>query len=173
VGPRLPQLPGGGVQRLVLGVHHEVVPVQRELPGELAADSAGRAGDQGEWPRLSPGGRVTAPPPAKHRRGLRRPGHRSVPTGGDGRARRGRRLARIRTGTQEAPHPRARPCTGLTRRDGRRRRDRIGVSMASTNASDYFLLRHREWEVDHVFAYAGAGTNGLLAVWGPADNDPK
>src|SRR5690606_24142229 len=116
VGPRLPQLPGGGVQRLVLGVHHEVVPVQRELPGELAADSAGRAGDQGEWPCLSHGGRVTALPPAKHRRGLRRPGHRSVPTGGDGRARRGRRFARIRTVTQEASHPGAPPCTGLTRR---------------------------------------------------------
>ncbi|MEU2133959.1 thiamine pyrophosphate-requiring protein [Streptomyces sp. NPDC018352] len=39
--------------------------------------------------------------------------------------------------------------------------------------SDYVLQRLREWEVDHVFAYAGDGINGLLAAWGRADNDPE
>ncbi|MGW0533928.1 thiamine pyrophosphate-requiring protein [Streptomyces sp. NPDC003032] len=39
--------------------------------------------------------------------------------------------------------------------------------------SDYILHRLREWEVDHVFAYAGDGINGLLAAWGRADNKPK
>ncbi|MFF9510938.1 thiamine pyrophosphate-requiring protein [Streptomyces sp. NPDC014724] len=39
--------------------------------------------------------------------------------------------------------------------------------------SDYVLQRLREWEVDHVFAYAGDGINGLLAAWGRADNKPE
>ncbi|WP_046494192.1 thiamine pyrophosphate-requiring protein [Streptomyces odonnellii] len=39
--------------------------------------------------------------------------------------------------------------------------------------SDYVLQRLREWEVDHVFAYAGDGINGLLAAWGRAENRPK
>ncbi|MFC8369579.1 thiamine pyrophosphate-requiring protein [Streptomyces sp. NPDC057239] len=45
--------------------------------------------------------------------------------------------------------------------------------MASTKVSDYILQRLREWDVDHVFAYAGDGINGLLAAWGRADNEPK
>ncbi|MBB5125097.1 thiamine pyrophosphate-requiring protein [Streptomyces griseoloalbus] len=39
--------------------------------------------------------------------------------------------------------------------------------------SDYILQRLREWEVDHVFAYAGDGINGLLAAWGRADDHPR
>ncbi|MFB7668235.1 thiamine pyrophosphate-requiring protein [Kitasatospora sp. NPDC056138] len=39
--------------------------------------------------------------------------------------------------------------------------------------SDYVLARLRDWGVDHVFAYAGDGINGLLAAWGRADNRPK
>ncbi|CAM5290805.1 MULTISPECIES: thiamine pyrophosphate-requiring protein [Streptomyces] len=39
--------------------------------------------------------------------------------------------------------------------------------------SDYVLQRLREWEVDHVFSYAGDGINGLLAAWGRAGDDPK
>ncbi|MFI6106229.1 thiamine pyrophosphate-requiring protein [Streptomyces sp. NPDC051310] len=39
--------------------------------------------------------------------------------------------------------------------------------------SDYVLQRLREWDVEHVFAYAGDGINGLLAAWGRADNRPK
>ncbi|MFE9557596.1 thiamine pyrophosphate-requiring protein [Streptomyces sp. NPDC006703] len=39
--------------------------------------------------------------------------------------------------------------------------------------SDYVLQRLREWEVEHVFAYAGDGINGLLAAWGRADNKPQ
>ncbi|MGW0787958.1 thiamine pyrophosphate-requiring protein [Streptomyces sp. NPDC002911] len=39
--------------------------------------------------------------------------------------------------------------------------------------SDYVLQRLREWEVDHVFAYAGDGINGLLGAWGRADDKPK
>ncbi len=45
--------------------------------------------------------------------------------------------------------------------------------MASTKVSDYILQRLREWDVDHVFGYAGDGINGLLAAWGRADNEPK
>ncbi len=45
--------------------------------------------------------------------------------------------------------------------------------MASTKVSDYILQRLREWDVEHVFAYAGDGINGLLAAWGRADNKPK
>ncbi|MDF3287805.1 thiamine pyrophosphate-requiring protein [Streptomyces silvisoli] len=39
--------------------------------------------------------------------------------------------------------------------------------------SDYVLQRLREWNVEHVFAYAGDGINGLLAAWGRANNDPQ
>ncbi|MFF9868984.1 thiamine pyrophosphate-requiring protein [Streptomyces sp. NPDC013953] len=39
--------------------------------------------------------------------------------------------------------------------------------------SDHVLQRLREWGVEHVFAYAGDGINGLLAAWGRADNQPK
>ncbi|WP_455355763.1 thiamine pyrophosphate-requiring protein [Streptomyces sp. SYSU K217416] len=43
----------------------------------------------------------------------------------------------------------------------------------SIKVSDFVLQRLREWEVDHVFAYAGDGINGLLAAWGRAENRPK
>ncbi|OIK27933.1 thiamine pyrophosphate-requiring protein [Streptomyces malaysiense] len=39
--------------------------------------------------------------------------------------------------------------------------------------SDFVLQRLREWDVDHVFAYAGDGINGLLAAWGRADDRPR
>lgn len=39
--------------------------------------------------------------------------------------------------------------------------------------SDHVLQRLREWGVEHVFAYAGDGINGLLAAWGRADNKPR
>lgn len=45
--------------------------------------------------------------------------------------------------------------------------------MSTTKVSDYILQRLREWDVEHVFAYAGDGINGLLAAWGRADNKPK
>lgn len=45
--------------------------------------------------------------------------------------------------------------------------------MAVTKVSDYILQRLREWDVTHVFSYAGDGINGLLAAWGRADNRPK
>lgn len=45
--------------------------------------------------------------------------------------------------------------------------------MASTKVSDHILQRLRDWGVDHVFAYAGDGINGLLAAWGRAGNHPK
>ncbi|GAB2882836.1 thiamine pyrophosphate-requiring protein [Streptomyces mayteni] len=38
--------------------------------------------------------------------------------------------------------------------------------------ADYVLARLREWDVEHVFAYAGDGINGLLAAWGRAGNEP-
>ncbi len=44
--------------------------------------------------------------------------------------------------------------------------------MAATVA-DYLLERLRAWGVDHVFAYAGDGINGILAAWGRAENNPK
>ena len=34
--------------------------------------------------------------------------------------------------------------------------------MASTKVSDFILQRLRDWDVDHVFGYAGDGINGLL-----------
>lgn len=45
--------------------------------------------------------------------------------------------------------------------------------MASQNVADYLLERLRAWEIEHVFAYAGDGINGILAAWGRADNHPK
>ncbi|MET9375650.1 thiamine pyrophosphate-requiring protein [Streptomyces sp. NPDC002992] len=42
----------------------------------------------------------------------------------------------------------------------------------SIKVSDHVLQRLREWGVEHVFAYAGDGINGLLAAWGRADNRP-
>ncbi|MFF0001681.1 thiamine pyrophosphate-requiring protein [Streptomyces avermitilis] len=39
--------------------------------------------------------------------------------------------------------------------------------------SDFILQRLREWDVDHVFAYAGDGINGLLAAWGRAEDKPQ
>ncbi|WP_433611271.1 thiamine pyrophosphate-requiring protein [Prescottella agglutinans] len=45
--------------------------------------------------------------------------------------------------------------------------------MADRNVADYLLERLRAWDVEHVFAYAGDGINGILAAWGRADNHPK
>ncbi|MCX3059259.1 thiamine pyrophosphate-requiring protein [Streptomyces beihaiensis] len=45
--------------------------------------------------------------------------------------------------------------------------------MTSKNVADYILQRLREWDVEHVFAYAGDGINGLLAAWGRADDHPR
>ncbi len=42
----------------------------------------------------------------------------------------------------------------------------------STKVSDHLLQRLREWDVEHVFGYAGDGINGLLAAWERADNKP-
>jgi pyruvate dehydrogenase (quinone) len=44
--------------------------------------------------------------------------------------------------------------------------------MAPTVA-DYLLERLRDWGVNHVFAYAGDGINGILAAWGRAENKPQ
>jgi pyruvate dehydrogenase (quinone) len=44
--------------------------------------------------------------------------------------------------------------------------------MAPTVA-DYLLERLRAWEVEHVFAYAGDGINGILAAFGRAENKPQ
>jgi pyruvate dehydrogenase (quinone) len=45
--------------------------------------------------------------------------------------------------------------------------------MASTTVADHVLSRLREWDVDHVFGYAGDGINGLLAAWGRAKDAPE
>jgi pyruvate dehydrogenase (quinone) len=45
--------------------------------------------------------------------------------------------------------------------------------MAKPTVADYLLTRLREWDVEHVFAYAGDGINGILAAWGRADNQPQ
>jgi pyruvate dehydrogenase (quinone) len=45
--------------------------------------------------------------------------------------------------------------------------------MADQTVADFLLARLREWNVDTVFAYPGAGINGLLAAWGRADNKPR
>lgn len=39
------------------------------------------------------------------------------------------------------------------------------------NVADYVLTRLGEWDVEHVFAYAGDGINGLVAAWGRAGDD--
>ena len=39
--------------------------------------------------------------------------------------------------------------------------------------ADYLLERLRGWGVEHVFAYAGDGINGILAAWGRAENKPQ
>jgi pyruvate dehydrogenase (quinone) len=39
--------------------------------------------------------------------------------------------------------------------------------------ADYLLERLRAWDVEHVFAYAGDGINGILAAWGRAGNKPQ
>jgi pyruvate dehydrogenase (quinone) len=44
--------------------------------------------------------------------------------------------------------------------------------MAPESVADHVLARLREWGVEHVFAYAGDGINGLLAAWGRAENHP-
>src|SRR6202161_3246631 len=44
--------------------------------------------------------------------------------------------------------------------------------MAQT-VGDYVLERLRDWDVEHVFAYAGDGINGILAAWGRAENQPQ
>src|SRR5246500_2935414 len=46
------------------------------------------------------------------------------------------------------------------------------TDMASTVA-DYLLERLRAWDVEHVFAYAGDGINGILAAFGRAENKPQ
>ncbi|GAA1566767.1 MULTISPECIES: thiamine pyrophosphate-requiring protein [Kribbella] len=43
----------------------------------------------------------------------------------------------------------------------------------STTVADFVLQRLREWDVDHVFGYAGDGINGLLAAWQKAGNEPR
>ncbi|NKW45164.1 thiamine pyrophosphate-requiring protein [Rhodococcus hoagii] len=45
--------------------------------------------------------------------------------------------------------------------------------MADRNVADYLLERLRAWNVEHVFAYAGDGINGILAAWGRAHNHPR
>ncbi|TWD84557.1 pyruvate dehydrogenase (quinone) [Kribbella amoyensis] len=43
----------------------------------------------------------------------------------------------------------------------------------STTVADQLLQRLREWDVDHVFGYAGDGINGLLSAWEKAGNQPR
>ncbi|MEU6737496.1 thiamine pyrophosphate-binding protein, partial [Streptomyces physcomitrii] len=43
----------------------------------------------------------------------------------------------------------------------------------STKVSDFVLQRLRDWDVEHVFGYAGDGINGLLAAWERADDRPR
>ncbi|WP_283113274.1 thiamine pyrophosphate-binding protein [Streptomyces halobius] len=45
--------------------------------------------------------------------------------------------------------------------------------MSRTHVADYILKRLREWDVEHVFAYAGDGINGLLAAWDRAEDPPR
>jgi pyruvate dehydrogenase (quinone) len=45
--------------------------------------------------------------------------------------------------------------------------------MAAPTVADYLLERLRSWEVEHVFAYAGDGINGILAAFGRAENKPQ
>ena len=43
----------------------------------------------------------------------------------------------------------------------------------TATVADYLLERLRGWDVEHVFAYAGDGINGILAAWGRAENKPQ
>src|SRR5919197_5669408 len=43
----------------------------------------------------------------------------------------------------------------------------------SLTVGDYILGRLRDWDVTHVFGYAGDGINGLLAAWQKAGNEPQ
>ncbi|RCK70301.1 thiamine pyrophosphate-requiring protein [Desertihabitans brevis] len=43
----------------------------------------------------------------------------------------------------------------------------------STTVADFVLQRLREWDVEHVFGYAGDGINGLLGAWQKAGNQPQ
>jgi len=43
----------------------------------------------------------------------------------------------------------------------------------TTTVADYLLQRLREWDVEHVFGYAGDGINGLLSAWERAGNQPR
>jgi pyruvate dehydrogenase (quinone) len=45
--------------------------------------------------------------------------------------------------------------------------------MAASTVADYLLERLRSWGVEHVFAYAGDGINGILAAFGRAENKPQ
>ena len=43
----------------------------------------------------------------------------------------------------------------------------------SQTVADHVLQRLRDWDVQHVFGYAGDGINGLLAAWERAGNQPE
>src|SRR6478735_8810460 len=43
----------------------------------------------------------------------------------------------------------------------------------TTTVADYLLQRLREWQVEHVFGFAGDGINGLLAAWERSENKPR
>jgi pyruvate dehydrogenase (quinone) len=43
----------------------------------------------------------------------------------------------------------------------------------STTVADHLLERLREWQVEHVFGYAGDGINGLLSAWEKAGDRPR
>src|SRR6185437_9779068 len=45
--------------------------------------------------------------------------------------------------------------------------------MAKPTVADYLLERLRDWGVDKVFAFPGDGSNGVLAAWGRAGNNPQ
>src|SRR5215211_1438255 len=46
-------------------------------------------------------------------------------------------------------------------------------SPVSTTVADHLLERLREWQVEHVFGYAGDGINGLLSAWEKAGDRPR
>src|SRR3978361_2323677 len=51
---------------------------------------------------------------------------------------------------------------------------RVGNDLIMTDTvADVLLARLREWGVREAFGSPGGGTNGLLAAWGRADNDPQ
>ncbi|TCC37437.1 thiamine pyrophosphate-requiring protein [Kribbella capetownensis] len=43
----------------------------------------------------------------------------------------------------------------------------------TTTVADQILQRLREWDVEHVFGYAGDGINGLLSAWERAEDQPR